>query len=130
MDDTSQFLHNAAVDNPLPEQDVLRHLLELEAQASALVVDAQVEADRRVSESEKENRARYDERYGREAAELNGQYEKQVQAVKEEYQRQLEAYRESIAVMLVHGEAFAALAENLLFSATSLPSATTLPQEP
>jgi selenocysteine lyase/cysteine desulfurase len=117
MADTSQFSPNAPADNAprLPEQDVLRHLLELESQASALVDDAQAEADRRVSENEKENRARYDEQYGREAAELNGNYEKQVQAVKEEYQRQLEAYRDSITALPVHGDAFAALAESLLF---------------
>jgi F0F1-type ATP synthase membrane subunit b/b' len=40
------------------DKDVLQHLLHLEAEASALVDDAQAEADRRVSEGEKQNRAK------------------------------------------------------------------------
>ncbi|WP_010259723.1 hypothetical protein [Treponema primitia] len=97
------------------EQDVLKHLLNVESHASVLVDDAQAEADRRVAENEKENRARYDERYSLEAAELNGEYEKAVLAVKEDYKQQLKAYQESLAVMPVHGDTFSQLAERLFF---------------
>ncbi|MDR2079315.1 MAG: hypothetical protein LBP74_06325 [Treponema sp.] len=97
------------------EQDVLNHLLKVESQASALVDEAQAEADRRVAENEKTSRARYDERYSLEAAKLNGEYEKAVLAVKEDYKRQLEVYRESLAAMPVHAAAFSRVADTLFF---------------
>jgi F0F1-type ATP synthase membrane subunit b/b' len=97
------------------EQDVLRHLLDVEAQAASLVDEAQAEADRRVSESEKGNRARYDERYGLLAAKLNGEYEAAVLAVKADYARQLDAYSSSLAAMPVQRAAFSTLAERLFF---------------
>jgi F0F1-type ATP synthase membrane subunit b/b' len=103
------------MDSDNGETDVLRHLLDVEAQASSLVDEAQAEADRRVSESEKENRAGYDERYGLLAAKLNGEYEAAVLAVKEDYARQLDAYSSSLAAMPVDGAAFSALAECLFF---------------
>jgi F0F1-type ATP synthase membrane subunit b/b' len=103
------------MDSDSGEQGVLRHLLDVEAQASSLVEEAQAEADRRVSESEKENRARYDERYGLLAAKLNEEYEAAVLAVKADYTRQLDAYSSGLAAMPVHGAAFSALAERLFF---------------
>jgi F0F1-type ATP synthase membrane subunit b/b' len=103
------------MDSDNGETDVLRHLLDVEAQASGLVDEAQAEADRRVSECEKENRARYDEQYGLLAAKLNREYEAAALAVKEDYTRQLEAYSSSLAAMPVNGDAFSALAERLFF---------------
>ncbi|GHV72896.1 hypothetical protein AGMMS49940_01980 [Spirochaetia bacterium] len=103
------------MDSDNGETDVLKHLLDVEAQASSLVDEAQAEADRRVSESEKENRARYDEQYGVLAAQLNREYEAAVLAVKEDYTRQLDGYSSSLAAMPVHGDAFSALAERLFF---------------
>jgi uncharacterized protein YecT (DUF1311 family) len=97
------------------EQDVLNHLLKVEFQASALVDEAQAEADRRVMENEKDSRACYDKRYSLEAAELNGEYEKAVLAVKEDYKRQLESYRESLAAMPVHADTFSRLVDALFF---------------
>jgi regulator of protease activity HflC (stomatin/prohibitin superfamily) len=97
------------------DRDVLRHLLGVESEASALVDNAQAEADRRVAEGEKDGRARYDARYGEEAALLDGNYAGAVQAVKDDYQRQLDAYRKSLEDMPVRKDGFAALVERLLF---------------
>jgi vacuolar-type H+-ATPase subunit H len=96
------------------EQDVLHHLLEVEGSASALVNDAQAEADRRVAEGEKKCRAAYDEQYGREVRTLDAQYEKEIVAIKEDYNRQLAAYREGLALMPRQEEAFCHLAERFL----------------
>jgi regulator of protease activity HflC (stomatin/prohibitin superfamily) len=103
------------MDSDSGEQGVLRHLLDVEAQASSLVEEAQVEADRRVAEGEKENRARYDERYGLLAAKLNGEYEAAALAVQEDYARQLDAYSSGLSAMPVYRAAFSALAETLFF---------------
>jgi hypothetical protein len=75
------------------DQDILRHLLDVETDAQALVDDAQAEADRRTAEMEKQNRARYEERYTREAAILDSRYESEIGAIKDEYNRQLDEYR-------------------------------------
>jgi ADP-glucose pyrophosphorylase len=96
------------------EQDVLHHLLEVESAASALVNDAQAEADRRVTEGEKKCRAAYDEQYGQEVRTLDAQYEKEIALIKEDYNKQLEAYREGLARMPRQKETFCRLAESLL----------------
>jgi hypothetical protein len=94
---------------------VLRHLLDLEARAAALVEDAQAEADRRLAEGEKLSRARYDETYAGEVAVLEAAYAKDIAAVKEDYKKQLDTYRGSLKAMPVDRGAFFALTEHLLF---------------
>ncbi|MDR1586330.1 MAG: hypothetical protein LBS57_02605 [Treponema sp.] len=96
------------------DEEILGHLLKIEAEAAALVDDAQAEADRRVSEGERLNRAAYEERYGREAAALEADYKKEIILVKDRYQKELEAYREKLNAMTADTGRFAALVEELL----------------
>jgi hypothetical protein len=96
------------------DRNVLRHLLELETKAAALVDDAQAEADRRVAEGEKRSRARYDEAYAAEVAALEAAYTAEIAAVKADYKRQLDTYREGLKAMPVNRGAFSALAERFL----------------
>jgi hypothetical protein len=96
------------------DQNVLRHLLELETKAAALVDDAQAEADRRVAEGEKRSRAGYDEAYAAEVAALEAAYTAETAAVKADYKHQLDTYREGLKAMPVNREAFSALAERFL----------------
>ena len=98
----------------MDDHDVLRHLLDLDARAAALVDDAQAEADRRAIEGEKQNRARYDEVYTREAEALEKSHAKNLASVKEEYRKQLQAYGESLKAMPLDTKAFSTLAEKLL----------------
>jgi hypothetical protein len=93
---------------------VLRHLLDLEVQAAALVDDAQAEADRRAAEGEKLSRARYDEAYAAEVAALEAAYAEETAAIKADYKSQLDAYREGLRAMPVNRGAFSALAERFL----------------
>jgi vacuolar-type H+-ATPase subunit H len=96
------------------DQDLLRHLLEVEAQAMALVNDAQAEADRRVTEAEKHNRSQYDARYGSEAAALDKQYGVSLASIKEEYNKQLDSFRQTLAAMKPDGENFNRAVDRLL----------------
>jgi F0F1-type ATP synthase membrane subunit b/b' len=96
------------------DRQVLGHLLQIEAEAAALVDDAQAEADRRIAEGERQNRARYDEQYGREAAELEQGYDKEVAAVKADYQHQIDGYRKSLDAITVNRDRFSALMDALL----------------
>jgi hypothetical protein len=94
--------------------NVLGHLLKIEADAAAMVDDAQAEADRRVAESEKSNRARYDEEYGREALRLDRLFEEELRHIRGDYQAQLEAYRGSLGSIPVDQGRFFALMDDLL----------------
>ncbi|MDR3342956.1 MAG: hypothetical protein LBT14_09275 [Treponema sp.] len=100
----------------MDEQNVLQHLLQVEAEAAGLVHDAQAEADRRLAEGEQQNRLHYEEQYGQEVAELDQEYEKVIAAVKADYARQLEAYRESLDTMVIHQGRFGELVDRLLIN--------------
>ena len=104
----------------MDDQEVLQHLLKLEAEAAALVNDAQAEADRRVSEGEKQNRVQYDEVYAREVEVLEESQVKNLAAVKEEYRKQLDMYRESLKAISPDMGAFSSLTEKLLGLASPL----------
>jgi regulator of protease activity HflC (stomatin/prohibitin superfamily) len=90
-------------------QELLGHLLKIEAEAAALVDDAQAEADRRVAEGERQNRARYEEGYSREASALEAEYTKEIAAVRENYRKELDAYRDGLAAIKTDIESFSAL---------------------
>jgi vacuolar-type H+-ATPase subunit H len=98
----------------MDDQDVLRHLLEIEAQASALVDDAQAEADRRIKECEEQNRARYEESYKKVIEELEIDYKTKTAEVKSAYQKELDGYRASLESIKVDEAAFNSLAANFL----------------
>ncbi|MDR0374199.1 MAG: hypothetical protein LBH85_00535 [Treponema sp.] len=100
----------------MEDSDVLRRLLKIEAEASALVHDAAVEANKRVAEAEKQNRRRYDDAYSAEAAALEEKYKADIAAVKREYQKQLDDFTGRLNVMQVNNEAFSQLLESLLFA--------------
>jgi vacuolar-type H+-ATPase subunit H len=95
----------------MEDHEVLRHLLDLEKEAAALVDDAQAEADRRISESEKQNRAMYDEIYSNELKTLESFYAEKIAAVNEDYRKQLEEYRENLKAVSPDLKSFSSLAE-------------------
>jgi hypothetical protein len=99
----------------MEEDSVLRHLLEVEAEAAGLVDGAQAEADKRLSEGEKESRARYDQRYGVEAAQLDAELAQQLALVRADYQQQLDAYHIELDAISVNVSGFNQLAGQLLF---------------
>ncbi|MDR0553912.1 MAG: hypothetical protein LBG76_03815 [Treponema sp.] len=98
----------------MDEQDVLRHLLEVEASAAALVRDAQAEADRRLTENEKICRTAYEERYGQEAAALNARFEEQVARSRADYDAQLDTYRQRLNAIPVDTGSFCRLLDRFL----------------
>jgi F0F1-type ATP synthase membrane subunit b/b' len=105
---------NAGFGESPGDLDVLTHLLKIEADAAAMVDDAQAEADRRVAEAEKQSRALYDREYGRQAAELDTAFEEGLRTIRADYQAQLEAYRKSLDSIPVDQGRFSALMDKLL----------------
>jgi len=101
------------------DKNVLQHLLDLEKQTSALVDEAQAEADRKLSEGEKLSRAKSDEAYAREFSALEEKYKKDLNDVKTNYRQQLDNYRESIEAQTLNRGAFSRLAQEFLLGAAA-----------
>jgi len=99
----------------MDDHEVLEHLLNLEAEAAALVNDARTEADRSISEVEKQNRSRYDDIYAKEVAALEEKFAQDLTAFKDNYRKQLEEYRDSLKAQPQNMAAFSSLAEKYLF---------------
>jgi vacuolar-type H+-ATPase subunit H len=97
------------------DTDVLRHLLEVEAEAAALVDSAQAEADRRLKECEEQSRARFDGEYRRLVDSLETEYKNRLEAARTEYRAGLDEYRKSLDATPVDPAAFSRLAGELLF---------------
>jgi vacuolar-type H+-ATPase subunit H len=98
----------------LGEQNVLRHLLDLEAKAAALVEDAQTEVNRRFAEAERQNRALYEERYSQEAVQIEAEYEKKLAVVKEQCKKELDSYRKNLKSLPINKSQFFELLKSLL----------------
>jgi len=98
----------------MDNDEVLGHLLKIESEASALVNDAQAEADRRVLEAEKQNHAAFDERYHRENERLESEYNAFREKVQGQYQAELDAYKEKISSIEVNVNRFSALLDKLV----------------
>jgi len=98
----------------IQSRSVLDHLLKVEAEAAALIRDAQDEADRRVHENEEKNRAAYEER-------LKAQIQIQELSLKEEkekidsrYKEALDEFREKIKNISADDNNFRALLNEYL----------------
>ncbi|MCL2834625.1 MAG: hypothetical protein FWD78_15760 [Treponema sp.] len=96
------------------DKNVLKHLLNLETEAAALVNDAQAEADRRLGESDKQGRLLYDREYSAEAGRLQAAYEKEITQAKADYKKSIEAYRDELKAQHLNTAAFNALAGKFL----------------
>ena len=105
----------------MDNNDALGNLLKIEAEAAALVADAQAEADRRVTEAEKQNRALYEERYQNELKKLENKFQKYKEQVQKQYREELGAYRKKNSSVNVDTNAFSALLDRL-FAEETCPS--------
>lgn len=99
----------------MSEQDVLQHLLEIENEASALVLEAQKEADRRIAEQEKICREAYEKIYKTKLSELEVEFQDNIQKVKESYAESLSIYKKELENQPVQYLAFNQLMQQLLF---------------
>jgi vacuolar-type H+-ATPase subunit H len=93
----------------MENDNTLEHLLKVEAQAAALVNDAQTEADRRIHENEEKNRKIYEERFKVEAQKHELSLRKEKEKIREQYQQTLEEYRNGISTAKTDVEKFSAL---------------------
>jgi vacuolar-type H+-ATPase subunit H len=93
----------------MDNDNTLEHLLKIEAEAAALVNDAQAEADRRIHENEEKSRKTYEERFKAEAQMRESALVKEKEKLKEQYQQTLEEYRNGISNAKTDMEKFSEL---------------------
>lgn len=98
----------------MDNDEVLGHLLTIESEASALVKDAQAEADRRMLEAERRNHAAFEERYQQESAKLENEFIATKEHARQRYQAELDAYREEISSISVDVNRFSVLLDKLV----------------
>jgi len=94
--------------------NVLDHLLKVEADASALVNDAQNEADRRVRGNEEKNRIAFEERIKTEIQEHEKIFNNEKERINNQYNKALQEYRDEISTVTVDEERFSGLLNEYL----------------
>jgi|GEM_PF-851097 len=93
---------------------MLEHLLEIEAQASALVNDAEAEAERRIHENEERNRIAYEQRFKEEIQNREEALLKAKELIREKYQKELNDYKSEIEAVNVDENRFSVLLNEFL----------------
>ncbi len=78
------------------EANVISHLLNVEAQASDLVKEAQDEANKRLSSVHAKADAEFKEKFDKIVAELEKNYTDRISAIDEKHKKMLEDYRSSV----------------------------------
>jgi len=98
----------------MDNNEVLDHLLKIEAEAAALLKEAQTEADKRIMEAEKENRAAYDKRFLEENQKMEKGFLQSKELARQDYQKELEAYKEKISSVHVNTDRFSGLLDSFV----------------
>ncbi|MCL2243155.1 MAG: hypothetical protein FWC03_01650 [Treponema sp.] len=94
--------------------NTLDHLLKIEAEAAALVEDAQAEAERRIHEFEEKNRALFDELFRMEVEMREAFLKKEIEKAKIKYQQLLDDYKNEISRVSADEKHFASLFNEFL----------------
>ncbi|BDC92890.1 hypothetical protein [Treponema bryantii] len=98
------------------EIDAINHLLEVEKNASMLINDAAMEAERRLSQARAKYNSEYKARYDEVASKLESEYQNNHKQIEDKYNKDIETYKESLAAKPQNSEAFSSLLDKLIFS--------------
>lgn len=98
------------------ETDVIGHLIDVEHQASSLVLDAQVEADQRIAEARAKADVKYKEAYEALIQSLEKQSEQKMKTIKQDHSSYLEEFSERILKSSKDIPAFEEMLTSLLFN--------------
>ena len=97
------------------EVSVIDHLLDVEHQASGLVLDAQVESEKRISEAKTKADAEYKKQYDKIIVGLEDDYRKKISLITESHNSELSTYKDTINKTDKDTAAFSKLVDSILF---------------
>jgi len=95
-------------------ENTLDHLIKIEAEAAALVEDAQAEADKRIHDNEEKSRLLFDELFKMEMEMREAFLKKEIEKTKVQYQLTLDEYKKEISGVSVDEKHFIALFNEFL----------------
>ena len=98
----------------MENSNTLDHLLDIEAKASAMVKDAQEEAEKRIHENEIKNQTAYEERFKVEAQKLEDSLIKEKEKLRTQYKQTLDEYRNEISNININVDRFSSLLNKYL----------------
>lgn len=98
------------------ELDVINHLLEIEKNASILINDAMIEADKRVNETKVRYNAEFKTRFETIAAEKDKEYHDKLEEISKKHKIEIEEYKKSLEQKNQNTEVFNQTLEKLLFA--------------
>ncbi len=99
------------------ETDIIGHLIDIEHQASSLVLDAQVEADQRIAEARAKADLQYKELYEDLVHSMELQTSEKISDIKLSYEQKSLDFSQKITKITKDIPAFEEMLEKLLFKA-------------
>ena len=92
------------------------HLIEVEKNASAMIEEASIEADKRVSSARAKANTEYKEKYDLEIQKLEENYKQKITEISENHKKELEDYKSSLESKPQDSKSFSTTLEKLLFA--------------
>ena len=99
-----------------PELDAINHLLEIEKNASILVNEAHVEADKRISLARAQFSAKSKDNLEKISEELEIEYQNKIDSISKKYADEFNEYKLSLEKKVLNKKDFSELLEKLLLN--------------
>lgn len=99
-----------------PELDAINHLLQVEKDASSLIDDAMIEADKRLSDAHRTYNGQYKSKYDKLVSELEADYKIRHDKIEETYKKEIDEYKASLESKVQDEKAFDSLLDKLLLA--------------
>lgn len=99
----------------MEETDVISHLIEVERQAATLLMDAQVEADKRISAAKTKADEKYRSGYEKAVADVEAEFKTAIGQISVKHDEVFSQYIDEVKAVPKNEAAFNELLDNLLF---------------
>lgn len=101
----------------MDEIDIISHLIDVEQQATSLVLDAQIEADQRIADARSLADTQFKELYEKMINSLEKKTSKEIDTIKLSYEQESNEFAQNIKNMPKDIPAFEDMLKSLLFKA-------------
>lgn len=96
------------------EIDVIKHLLEIEKEASQMINDAKIEAEKRISDARNKYNALFRESYDSMISKMEAEYQNNVKETEENHNKEIESFKNSLESKSQNKEEFAKFLDSYL----------------
>lgn len=96
--------------------DTIYHLLEVEKNASVMISDATVEAEKRLSAAHSQYDILYKEKFEQIITQLEKSYDENLEKAKLEYTNKIESYKQQLSAQKINEDEFKNLLDRIFFA--------------